>query len=183
MSQLSSTILGAPPFSGPVLTLTGDIGTPATVTPSAGNINIFGDPNGFIIVQGNVTPNNHTLTIKSNQVVGTTTTNDATPTIVAPLILDLTMGNSSAYLVQVIILCTRSDYTKASSGSGVVSAVTDAFGISKIVGGQNINFSRFDRTFIPSAQFILTGNTLQVEVTGLAATQINWLVVQQHIII
>lgn len=170
MSQISSVIMGSTPVSGPVITLTGDTGGP--VTASAGNINVVGAPLSNINVKGNITPNNHTLTIDLlNQATDSISTSDNTPTPMPGL--NVTLPNNSAVYISVLVIGVIADYSEVVVGQAVVSARKQGAG-AVILAEPTISFLR-NKGFFAAVDFtLLGGTTVQFNVIGLAATNINW---------
>ena len=169
MSQLSSIIMGTTPVSGPVITLTGDTGGP--VTASAGNIDVLGAPLSNIIVHGNLTPNNHTLTIDLlNQATDSISTFDDTPTPMNGL--SVTLINDSAVYISVAVIGVIADFSEVMLGQAVVSARKPGAGV-VVLGKPTISYIR-NKNFFASAEFTLVGSTVEFNVIGLPATNMNW---------
>lgn len=160
--------------SGPIpptllITLTGDVGV---ATAAANNIDVPGaqstndNSNGLTTIGVG-----DTLSITlTNRITGTVTTNDATPTDLVSFNLGAT---PAAYIVRGSVI----GYIPATGDAGgyhFEGTYTTDGATSDLVGGQ---FSSFQETsgFSTVNVFITDGgNTMTVEVTGIAATTINW---------
>lgn len=169
MSQAGSITGGGGPTPPPNFTLTGESGVATSV---GGNINVPGGQSTADFSNGVTSTGaaDNLTVILTNRVPGTLTTTDATP----------------GTLVSFNLGATPAAYVFRGSVIGFVPATGDAGGYnfegtyttdgatSNIVGGQ---FSSFQETagFSAADVFITDGgNTLTVEVTGIAATTINW---------
>lgn len=169
MSQAGSVTGGGGPPPPLVLTLTGDSGV---ATASGDNINIPGDTNsndndnGITTICSGDTAS-FTLT---NRIQGTLTTSNATPGNLVSFNLGAT---PSAYIVQGTVI----GYIPATGDAGgyhFEGTYTTNGTTSNLIGGQ---FSSFQESagFSAADVFITDGgNTITVEVTGIAATTINW---------
>lgn len=171
MSQISSVIIGGPPFVGPVLTLTGD--NAVAVTPVAGTIFISGAPSDLITTSGdNIS---HTITVElKNQLTGTVQTVNNTPTLVPGLTIPMT--NDSVVYIYGSVIAATSDFAKLRTGDATVSARKQGVNPA-VLNNPVVNYTSLQVLggFFPVLSFaIIGGNTVGVVVTGEAATIINW---------
>lgn len=170
MSQITQNISSIGP-AGPIVTLTGNDSI-AVAPDGAGNIDILGADNSFINIY-NSAPN--TLTVERlDQVVGTVQTTDDTPTSVVGVIFPVSAGRAVILTYQII--AALDDYSQMYSGTYQVGAYRMAAGATTL---QQANIDNFNEGFLgdPDVNAILSGNSVQFNVIGVAATTINWKVV------
>jgi len=175
MSQLLSTSSAIAPGSA-VIEITGNTGG-AVPPDGVGNINIVGAVDSFVTVTGD--PGTNTLEISLlNQLVAVVQTTDATPLIVTALDFPLTVGR--AVNISYEIVAAVSDYSQMYAGTLGQSASRDTGGVSTLQPGFFNNFIE-GIAGLPSTTCVLVGNTVRFQVTGVAATTINWKIVLQFL--
>lgn len=146
-----------------VLTLTGTQGGP--VAPDgAGNIDILGGSG--VLVVGN--PGANSLTIQTLGAEETLTTTDAVPTTIETV----PINPDEAALLTVNVIAAQDTY--ASSMGGVLYAVVRNVGGGAVVCGAPQGFFMDDTAGAPNVTFLAVGGNIEVQVTGVAGTTINW---------
>lgn len=173
MSQIQTFGMSGIPPSGPVLTLTGDIG-PA-VSPIGGNINIIGtaDPSvsKFIVVDGTAAAGTLNF-IAPFDVVQTT---DATP-VVFPF-AEYTLTADTAVVFTANVIGAKDDYTAACGG--LVTGIARKDGVNPtVLVGQSPLLSRDPGTTIFG--LLLDGDSIHVGVQGMAGETWNWTCTYQY---
>lgn len=160
--------------SGPIVTLTGNDSI-AVAPDGAGNINVLGATDSFVNVFNSAA---NTLTIELlNQLVGTVTTNDDTPTTVSAI--TITTSTSQARFLSYQILAAEDDYSQIYTGNFGI-------GVQRQLGApflQSASFNNFNQGFLgnPDVQVIINGNDVEFQVIGVAGTTINWKVILTEI--
>lgn len=167
MSQITRPYSGAmPPPAGFIATETGNTGG-AVGPDGAMNLNVVGDGN-FITVTG--TPGTNTLTISPvNITYITAQTLDAVPLTVYTLGITV----NEALRLRVSSIAAYSTFADALSEEAEVLAVRGAGAavISDTVGERLRTINVTDGAGV---NFALSGNSIIIQLTGVAATTINW---------
>lgn len=146
-------------------TLTGNTG--GAVSPTAGNINVVGDTT-TTTVTGN--PGTHTLTISLvNSSVVTVQTLNAVPTV----LFTLALNAGQAIDVDAFVIAAKADYS-AAIGGHVNGAARRAGGGAILVGAPVLDYSEDSATGVPVIDFVVSGNNVEILVTGEAGTTYNW---------
>ncbi len=175
MSQIQSFGIAGMPPSGPILTLTGDIG-PA-VLPTLNNINIIGieDPtvSKFVVVDG--TSALSTLNIFA--AFDTIQTNNEVPVVFANAVYDL--DPLTSVVITANVIGSKDDYTAACGGLVTAVGRRDALNPSVLV-GQSPLLSRDSTTGLPIFGIILDGNSVKVGVAGVLGEIWNWTCTYQY---
>jgi hypothetical protein len=179
MSQIYKSSGGS--SAADVETLTGNTG--GAVGPDAAfNINILGDDstsnniNGLTVV-GNAATNTLTVTL-TNRIQGSVTTNDATPTTLITFVLPSTGTyafdiNVSAYNTTDVLGAAYSVFVGVRSSAGVAAKLNLE---DKIV-NEEAGMAACD------ASISISGNSLLLQVTGIAAKTINWNAVGTYVFV
>lgn len=163
MSQSGSISGGGGSGGGAIDFLTGNVG--GAVTEFAGNVFLLGA--GPLLVTG--TPAAHTLTISdTSRITATLTTNDATPTV----LYAYTIPANGAVTLNATICAADSIYTQGVAATYVAGAHNTGAGAIQ-VGIANISISQ-DFIVPINITAAVSGATLEIVVTGVAATTINW---------
>jgi hypothetical protein len=172
MSQFFKSVNGVIPPGTAIVTVTGDDGVP--VPPdAAGNLNLFGGEttanNLFGIRTVNTAANTESVQL-TNRVQGFISTNDATPNNIITFPLGATPG---VYSFQGSI--EAFDTTDTAGGAYTFTAAVRTTGAAAIQIGTEIK-DVFEEAAMSTADFDITvsGNNLIVQVTGIAATAIDW---------
>lgn len=162
MSQAGSFFEGSGPTD--VESLTGNIGGP--VGPDgANNINVIGDEDSGIFVDG--TPFNNTLTISNTNLTRVQVqTTDDTPTT----LYSLTLTPGSVITLDAIVSGLRDD-NDSGVGGRVTGVARRSAGSAILVGLPNISFAAEDAG---GFQVIVSGNDILLQVIGEAAQTYNW---------
>lgn len=167
MSQITRPYSGAmPPPAGFIATETGNTGG-AVGPDGAQNLNVVGDGN-FITVTGN--PGTNTLTISPvNITYITATTVDAVPLTVYTLGISV----NEALRLRVSSIAAYSTFADAMSEEVEVLAVraAGAASISDTIGDK---LKTTNVTDAAGVSFALSGNSIIIQLTGVADTNINW---------
>lgn len=154
---------GGPSIQG-VIT---DDGAPAVIADGSGNINILAGAGINVTGQGL----GNTVTISAEGAVkNTVTTNDATPTTLITIPAGATPGT---YALDVLVSAFNSS-TPAGSSVSVWGGVRTT-GVATTLTGVSDSSSNPEAALAGiSAALAVSGNDILVQVTGLAATTINW---------
>jgi len=173
MSQIQGFGLAGIPPSGPLLTLTGDIG-PA-VTPIGGNINIVGTAESLVrksvVVDGTVAAGTLNI-ISAFDVVQTT---DAVPVVFPFAVFSLTADTAVVFSANVI--GAKDDYTAACGGYVTGIARKDGVNPTVLV-GQSPLLSRDPGLSLFG--LLLNGDDINVGVQGIAGETWNWTCTYQY---
>lgn len=174
MSQITTINSGGGGGGGDVLTITGDVGGP--VGPDGGgNINVIGSSASFIAVFGS--PGTSTLTVtNTNQLVAGITTVDAA--FVPVSAIPVTVPNNSGVFVEARFLAVTQDRSRIRGGYG--SAMARRVGAGAVLLNVGDTFTYVgpkNAGFFPQARFIVSGTSIELEVSGILATIIDWTVV------
>ena len=147
---------------GAVITLTGNTGGP--ITAFAGNINIIGqDP---LTVSGDL--GTHTLTIiDTSAVEASVATTDATPTT----LYSFPVAINQAVTLNATIVAAEVNYANALNAT-IVCGAYRAVG-APIATAPKISINS-DFAGVVALNGVISGNDLLIQVTGVAATTINW---------
>lgn len=151
---------------GAVITLTGDTG--GAITAFAGNIFVLGELP--LEVEGNLGA--HSLTVvDTSKVYATVTTVDATPTA----LYTFPLANNEAVTLNANIIAADTAFGNGASGTVVVGALR-AGGGSTLIGIPTISIAD---NFAPpiAVNALISGTNLIIEVTGIAATTIDWVAI------
>lgn len=174
MSQLSSIITGGGGGGGMLNTLTGDTGG-AVGPDGGGNINVIGSSASFIAVFGS--PGTNTLTVaNTNQLVAGITTVDAT--FVPVSAIPVTVPNNSGVFVEARFLSVTQDRSRIRGGYGSAMARRAGAGAVLLNVGDTFTYvGPKNAGFFPQARFAVVGTSIELEVSGVLATIIDWTVV------
>lgn len=154
--------------AGDVSTLTGNTGG-AVGPDGAQNINVVGDATTGVSVTGN--PGTNTLTIANGilQEEYEVQTTDATPTNIATF----GVGVNEAIIISGHIVGAIDDYSASLNGRFIGGARRTNIGGAFLVGSPVIDINE-DSAGNASLNVIVTGNTILVEVIGVAGETWNW---------
>lgn len=165
MSQAGTFEAGNPGIAD-VQTLTGNTGG-AVGPDGAGNINVVGDGD-FITIAGNAGTNTLTVSLIQNEVF-TAQTVDATPT---PLGF-IGVGANSAISIVCDVLGAQDDYSNVCSG--VIQGAARRAGAGTTLVGIPSIWNSADDFATADFDIVVSGNNIVLQVTGEAATTINWI--------
>lgn len=162
MSQ-SGKLNDLTPPPGTTLFLEGDSG--GQVAPDgSGTIFVIGGPNVEVVG----TPLNNTLTINADGPSATIQTVDATPTLIASVTIDA----GFAYMITTSFVALEDDQSTALGGTAFTVA-RNAGGGAQLSGGGHQNIIT-NTPGNPEVTFATAANTVQIFVTGAAATILDW---------
>ena len=154
---------------GTVETLTGNSG--GSINPdSNGGINILGDESTGITVIGSSGTN--TLTIQAvgpNDTYEVQTTDATTTTLFSQ-----TLNDNSSLVIEGQIVAAKQDYSASLVGDFNGGARKQGAAAPVLVGTPTLNYSEDSTTGNPQIDIVVSGNDIELQVTGEAATTYNW---------
>jgi len=181
MSQIYKSILGGGGPGTPILSVTGDSG--GAVFPTANNIFLIGGSSTTnnikgITVIGNPGTSTETFTL-TNRISGSGTTANATPLNIATFSLGATPGVYN-FDIQIV----GYDLTDLAGCGYFISGSVRTTGAAAILVGTPDKITNEEAATVAcDANLVVSGNNAIIQVTGIAAKNINWVSLSQYIFI
>lgn len=166
----------------PIQTVTGNSGGP--VAPTANNIFLVGgsstvnDPNGITVI-GTPGTSTETFTLTNRYTQSTTTVGATTATVT--ILSALTTGT---YTLDMSVAAFATAGGPAGNGYTIVGAVKSVAGVASLVGGAGAQQKdSFEDTVGANAVMGVSGNTITVTFTGVAAFNFDWTVTGTYVLV